>query len=210
MPTLPDLLTPATTAVLTVEMQRGVIGDQADFGGGALPEVAARTGLVPNTTKLLRAARAAGARPVHATVALRGDRAGVTVNNRMMAAIVRNPNQMLEGTPSVELIPELEYDPRDIVTVRSHGLTPFGGTELDPILRNLGIRTIIPVGISINIAILGTCLAASDLGYQIVLARDAIAGIPEEYGISVVDNTLGLLATLSTVDDICAAWSARG
>ena len=208
MPTLSELLTPAETAVITVEMQRGVIGDQVGaHGGGALAEAVARAGTVERTTKLLRAARTAGVRVVHATISLRADRAGLSVNNRMMASIVRNPNQMLEGTPAVELIPELELSPADIVMNRVHGLTPFGGTELDPVLRNLGIRTIIPVGVSVNVAIMGTCIAASDLGYQIVLPTDAVVSLPESYAADAIQHTLGFLVTKSVVDDVIAAWS---
>jgi nicotinamidase-related amidase len=205
---LPALIKPADTVVLTVEMQRGVIGDQVTGPNGeALRDAAEASGVIPATTKLVRAARSAGVRVVHATITLRADRAGLSVNNRMMKIIVRNPDQMLEGTPAVELIPELELDKeKDLVMNRVHGLTPFGSTELDPVLRNLGIRTIIPVGVSLNVAILGTCLAASDLGYQIVLPRDAIIAIPESYADPVFDNTLSHLATVSTVDDVVAAW----
>src|SRR6195952_5745197 len=207
MPTLTELLNPAETAVITVEMQRGVIGDQVGANGAALTEAVEKAGSIALTTKLLRAARAAGVRVVHATITLRADRAGLSVNNRMMASIVRNPDQMLEGTPAVELIPELELDrTNDLVMNRVHGLTPFGGTELDPVLRNLGVRTLIPVGVSLNVAILGTCLAASDLGYQIVLPRDAIIALPESYAEQVFTNTLSHLATVTTVDDVIAAW----
>jgi nicotinamidase-related amidase len=207
-PNLLELITPAETVVLTVEMQRGVIGDQVSGPNGvALREAADRSGVVPATTKLLRAARSAGVRVVHATITLRADRAGLSVNNRMMKIIVRNPDQMLEGTPAVELIPELELDQeKDLVMNRVHGLTPFGGTELDPVLRNLGVRTLIPVGVSLNVAILGTCLAASDLGYQIVLPRDAIIALPETYAEQVYTNTLSHLATVTSVDDVIAAW----
>ncbi len=207
MPSLEELLAPATTAVITVEMQRGVIGDQVEGSGNAtLVEAATNAGIVPNTQRLLRAARAAGARVVHATVTLRPDRAGLSVNNRMMASIVRNKDQMLEGTPSVELIPELELAPSDIVMNRVHGLTPFGGTELDPVLRNLGIRTIIPVGVSINVAIMGTVIAASDLGYQVVIPTDAVVSIPESYAKEALANSIGYLSTLTTTDQVTAVW----
>jgi len=205
---LSEFITPADTVVLTVEMQRGVIGDQVSGpNGGVLRDAAEASGVIPATTKLLRGARNAGVRVVHATISLRADRAGLSVNNRMMAGIVRNPDQMLEGTPAVELIPELELDlAKDLVMNRVHGLTPFGSTELDPVLRNLGVRTLIPVGVSLNVAILGTCLAASDLGYQIVLPRDAIIALPESYADPVFTNTLSHLATITTVDDVIAAW----
>jgi nicotinamidase-related amidase len=208
MPSLEELLTPSETVVLTVEMQRGVIGDQVTaFGGGALVDAVKQAGTIEATQRLLRAARAAGSRIVHATISLRADRAGIARNNRMMAAILRQPDQMLEGSPATELIPELEYSPSDIIMNRVHGLTPFGGTELDAVLRNMGTKTLIPVGVSVNVAIMGTCLAACDLGYQIVLATDAVVGVPESYAADAITNTLSYLSTLSTVDDIIAVWS---
>jgi nicotinamidase-related amidase len=207
MPSLEQLLVPAETAVMTVEMQRGVIGDQvAGSGNGALVEAAHSAGIIPTTQSLLRAARAAGVRVVHATISLRADRAGLSVNNRMMASILRNKDQMLEGTAAVELSPELELAPEDLVMNRVHGLTPFGGTELDPVLRNLGVKTIVPVGVSVNVAIMGTCLAASDLGYQIVLPTDAVVSLPESYAADAFSYTLGYLATLTTSEQVIAAW----
>jgi biuret amidohydrolase len=209
MPSLTDLLDPATTAVVTVEMQRGVIGDRIGGNGdNPLKQVAERKQIVPATARLLRAARASGIRVVHATISLRADRAGLTINNRMMAISVKDPGQVLEGSESAQLLPELGPEPADIVCNRIHGLTPFTGTELDPILRNLGVRTIVPVGVSVNEALLGTCISAADLGYRIVLPTDAIAGVPEEYSDAVVGNTLALLANLATVDQVIDAWSA--
>lgn len=206
MPALTDLLDPATTAVVTVEMQRGVIGDRTTLN--PLKDVVERKQIVPATVRLLTAARAAGIRVVHATISLRADRAGLTINNRMMAISVKNPDQVLEGSESAQLLPELGPEPVDIVCNRIHGLTPFTGTELDPILRNLGVRTIVPVGVSVNEALLGTCISAADLGYRIVLPTDAIAGVPEEYADAVVGNTLALLANLATVDQVIEAWTA--
>lgn len=206
MPSLTDLLDPATTAVVTVEMQRGVIGDRTTLN--PLKDVVERKQIVPATVRLLTAARAPGIRVVHATISLRADRAGLTINNRMMAISVKNPDQVLEGSESAQLLPELGPEPVDIVCNRIHGLTPFTGTELDPILRNLGVRTIVPVGVSVNEALLGTCISAADLGYRIVLPTDAIAGVPEEYADAVVGNTLALLANLATVDQVIEAWTA--
>lgn len=201
---LAGLLDPATTAVVTVEMQRGVVGELA--GGGPLAEVVARRQVIPAAQRLVTAARLAGVRVVHATVALRGDRAGVVVNNPMMALVMKNPEQVRAGTPYAELIPELGPEPQDIVCGRIHGLTPFTGTELDAILRNLGVRTIVPAGVSVNEALLGACLTAADLGYRIVLPTDAIAGVPESYADAVVQHTLALISNRSSVADVISAW----
>jgi nicotinamidase-related amidase len=206
MPDLAELVAPETTAVVTVEMQRGVIGDLVS--DNPLRRAVSDKEVIPAAVRLVTAARAAGVRVVHATVALRADRAGLTINNRIMAIVVKGPDQVREGSPEAELIPELGPEERDIVCHRIHGLTPFTGTELDPILRNLGVRTIVPAGVSVNEALLGACLTAADLGYRIALPVDAVAGVPEEYAAAVIQHTLALITNPTTVDQVIATWKS--
>ena len=206
MPDLAELVARETTAVVTVEMQRGVIGDLVP--DNPLRRAVAGKKIIPAAVRLVTAARAAGVRVVHATVGLRADRAGLTINNRIMAMVVKGPDQVLQGSPEAELIPELGPEPTDIVCGRIHGLTPFTGTELDSILRNLGVRTIVPAGVSVNEALLGACLTAADLGYRIALPVDAVAGVPEEYAAAVIEHTLALITNLTTVDEVAAAWKS--
>ena len=79
-------------------------------------------------------------------------------------------------------------------------------TSLDQTIRNLGATTVIPVGVSINIGILGLVLSAVDLGYQVVIPTDAVAGVPIEYGEKVLEGTLSLLSTLTTTEEIISNW----
>jgi nicotinamidase-related amidase len=48
---------------------------------------------------------------------------------------------------------------------------------------------------------------AVNRGYQVVLPRDAVAGVPKEYADSVIDTTLVLLSTVTTTDAVLACWS---
>ncbi len=80
------------------------------------------------------------------------------------------------------------------------------GTQLDPILRNLGTRTIVGVGVSVNIGMTNFAFDAVNRGYQMVMPRDAIAGVPADYADAVIANTLSLVATLTTTADVLAAW----
>ena len=89
---------------------------------------------------------------------------------------------------------------------RLHGLSPFSGTELDPILRNLGVTTIVGVGVSVNVAIQNFAFDAVNASYQMVIPRDAVAGFPAEYVEAVFANTLGAVATLCASADLLAAW----
>ncbi len=87
-------------------------------------------------------------------------------------------------------------------------MTPFMSTSLDQILRNLGVRTVVVTGVSVNLGVMGMVMSAVDLGYQVVLARDAVAGVPVEYAQAVIENSLSLLATVVTSDELLAAWAS--
>ncbi len=85
----------------------------------------------------------------------------------------------------------------------------MGGTDLDAILRNLGVSTIVAVGVSVNVAIPNLVMDAVNAAYRVVVPRDAVAGIPTDYATAVIDNTLSLLATITTTDELVEAWSER-
>ena len=145
---------------------------------------------------------------MHCTAEFRPDRKGSATNARILGASQKlNGDRLDRGQPGTELIQELGADAGDLVVPRTHGLTPFVATELDQLLRNCGIRTVVAVGNSINIGILGLVLAAVDLGYQVVVPSDAVVGVPVEYGESVMENTISLLATVVPTDDVIDAWS---
>jgi nicotinamidase-related amidase len=201
---LAELVAPPHTAVVTSEVQRGVIGDSS-----ALPELAAaakQAKLIPNVAKLVKAARKAGVRVVHATAFHRGDGLGGNTNARLFAAMKRSTVGMLEGSPATEVVPEIGVERSDLVLPRVHGLGPMAGTELDPVLRNMGVSTIVAVGVSVNIAIQNLAFDAVNNGYQVVIPRDAVAGVPAEYADAVLDNTLSLVATLTTTADLVRVW----
>ncbi len=194
-----------------MELQQGVVGPDA-----LLPELVQRVAeakTVEAAVRVCQAARAVGARVVHCTAEHRADGAGATENAKIMALIgkLRREQGVLPteiGTPGAALVAELGPEPADIVIPRMHGMTPFMSTSLDQMLRNLGTRTVVATGVSVNIGILGLCLNALDLGYQVVLVRDAVAGVPAEYADVVIDNTLSLIATITTSTELCSLWES--
>ncbi|MFI6601314.1 isochorismatase family cysteine hydrolase [Nonomuraea sp. NPDC050536] len=190
----------ARTAVLVMEMQRGVVGDLTKF-----PELVAACeahDVIPHTAAILEAARAAGIPVIHCTAAFRADRAGSHTDNcPFIVALLKDPAHMLEATPAVEVLPELR-DPGDLESRRYHGFSPFTGTSLDMRLRSLGVSHVIAVGVSLNLGIPGLALEAVNLGYRVTVVTDAVAGIPDDYARAVLRNTISLLATRVRTGDL--------
>jgi nicotinamidase-related amidase len=199
------LLDPAIAAVVTQECQEGVIGEGAPLAELA---AAARATVVPNGARLVRAARAKGVPVVHCVAARREDGLGSNTNARLFAAMRQHGVALVPGSRAVEVVEEFGVAPADVVLTRLHGLGPMGGTELDAVLRNLGVRTVVGIGVSLNVGMLSLAMDAVNAGYQFVLPRDAVAGVPAEYADAVIEHTLSLLATVVTTDDVVAAWGA--
>lgn len=210
MPKLHELADPAHTTIVTMELQKGIVGDDALLP--VLPLVVEETGILHAAGRVCAAGRAAGVKVVHATMRERPDGAGQAVNCRIFAMAQKrraetgfSPTD--QGQPGCELVDELDVQPGDIEVPRMHGMTPFTGTELDAVVRNLGTKTIVLMGVSLNLGIMGAALSALDLGYQVVVVRDAVVGIPVEYGEAVLQNAISMIATIVTSDDLVDAWA---
>jgi len=202
-----SLVDPVHTAVVTVEMQRAVVGDLA-----ALPHIAnaARDGrIVEHTVSLLEAARASAVRVVHCVAHYRADAAGSALNCPLLTALFKAGSPMVSGSPEAQIIPELGVQPSDLVCSRSSGVSPFGGTNLDTTLRALGVEVLVVAGVSVNVALLGLVIEAVNHGYKVILPTDCVAGVPKEYADSVVKNTLSMLAVRTTAAEIAKVWNGK-
>jgi biuret amidohydrolase len=203
---LKELLDPSRAALLIMECQEGIIG----AGSGrlnALGEAVARHRTVEHIARALGAARQAQVPVFYLTVARRADNGGATANC-LLLALGRKGTPLLPGSSQQAIVSALAPQAGDYIINRFHGVTPFQATELDQLLRNLGVRTVVATGVSVNIGITGLTIEAVNCGYQVVIPRDAVAGTPDDYVNSVCENTLRLLATITTVDEIVQTWQS--
>jgi nicotinamidase-related amidase len=153
---------------------------------------------------LLNAARDRGIPVIHCVAIRRPDLRGANTNAPLFEVANRSGG-LRAGTPAVELMPELGPAPSDLVLAKTHGVASLGSTGVDAALRNLGVDEIILTGVSVNVAIPALAFEAVNRGYRVTIPRDAVAGVPPSYAEEVLDRTLSLVATLTTVDQ----WIAR-
>jgi nicotinamidase-related amidase len=200
---LTKLLAAPGVALVTQEIQRGVIGDLS-----ALPELAKEAApAVANIARLAQAARSAGVPVLHCTAERRADGLAANTNARIFQYMAKSEPKLVPGSPAAQIVPEVPVAESDIVLPRLHGLSPFQGTELDFLLRNLGVTTIVGVGVSVNVAITNLAFDAVNASYQVVIPADAVAGTPREYVEMVLQHTLRNVATVVTTDDVLGVWN---
>jgi nicotinamidase-related amidase len=199
------MVAPGSTALLTNEVQPTTVR-----GGEGLAASGAR--VLPNIVRLADAARAAGVQVVHCVKVFRRDslaRNRNVVLYRLRGQVPAEPlppdSRPVEGSI---VVPELGPDERDIVMTRLHGMGAACDTGVVPVLHNLGIRTVVVTGVSLNIGVTNTVMDLVNQSFDVIVPRDAVAGTPDDYAEMVMAHTVRFLATVTTTDDLVAAWTA--
>ncbi len=179
------------TAILVVDMLN-------DFVTGAL-KCDRGLAIVPATARLLDGARKAGV-PV------------VFCNDAHIKGIDREfevwGEHAVAGTKGAEVIPELHLCEKDYV-VPKRRYSGFFHTDLDLLLRELGVDTVIMTGLHAHMCVRHTSADAFQLGYHVVVATDATDSFTEEdykNGIKYLKEVYG--AELYTVDELLAKFGA--
>ncbi|MCH2169670.1 cysteine hydrolase [Myxococcota bacterium] len=199
---LTPFLEPSHCAVIVFECQENVLGPSTSIPG--LAAAVRDGGVLANISNLLDAAREAGAHVFYCTADSRPGGLG-RARTPLLDRIQQDPSDT--GTPvDTSVVKEIDPQPGDVLVSRSHGLSAFYDGGLDPCLRDLQIRTVIPVGVSLNIGLLGTTLEAVNRGYRAIVPADCAAGDPPEYGEQVLRYSMRNLAYLTTSGDIAQIW----
>lgn len=187
-PALEFELDPASTALLVVDMQNQSVYPQdgnlaaidrlrpgaADYRSGRLQEQ-----VLPNCQRLLGFFRERHMRVVFLTIGPeqpdhRDLSEVVRMRNAQRAALVGRPVVQHKGTRAHAVIDELAPRPDEPVVNKLCG-GAFNSSNLDSLLRNLGVKSLVIVGVATNACVESTARGASDLGYQCVIIEDATA-----------------------------------
>lgn len=193
-------------ALIINECQNAMI--DLDFQANVeLAQQATERKITRQIAALADACRRSGALVVHSTIVVRKDGVGTIPSCLLLGALLKQGN-CVEGNTAAEIHADLTPRPEDYISRRLHGLSPFHGTELEAVLRQRGVETVIVTGVSTNVGVPGTCLELINRGFTAVVPEDAIAGSSFEIHEFQVRNIIRLLATVTTTQDVIAALSA--
>jgi biuret amidohydrolase len=202
---LRELLAPGRCAVLVQELQEGVVGPSSRLS--ALAEVVRQSSLVLHAAKVLDSARRVGVPVIHCTAESLPQGLGRNTNARLFVAAHKLGMDNRSGSESVQPVSDLGPFDSDIVMPRFHGLSPLTGSSLDSVLRNSGVRSLVVLGVSMNVAIPNLVFDAVNRSYQVVLVSDAVAGVPREYAAQMIEHTLSLVSTIASSEEIADVWA---
>jgi len=195
MSTPPLTLDRATTALVLIDLQYGIVGQNVH------PQPS--DDVVARCKRLAQAFRAVGAPVVLVTVGSAGD------GKDMLAPTADSPAPAAGARPAnwSTVVDELDAQPTDL-RIMKHQWGAFYGTELDLQLRRRGIRTIVLAGISTNVGVESTARDAFERGYEQVFVGDAMASPSAEAHANTLKFTFPRIGRVRTTDDVLAAMKS--
>jgi nicotinamidase-related amidase len=207
-----DYLDPAKTAIVSIDMHRGHLDPSPQC---PCPAPRAREIVAP-IDAFHDGARALGIPIVHVRSVLRrggtDDIRGISSAWRRtfplhVGEIPNSDAHAIEGTPWTEFVTRV--GPDDLIVETKKRLSAFYPTDLDFLLRNMRIESLVLNGGFTDCCILNTAFDASNHNYRVIVARDLVRGTDahlEDAALAMVSLHLGLVADSA---DILAEWRGR-
>lgn len=205
-----DALDADRTALVVIDMQKAFVQP------GAPVEVETARGIVPNINALAKAARRAGALVswVKMTVSKEDGRTSwpVFYDHFTTPEFARRHLEALSrGAELHELAEGLDVAPEDLV-VEKLRFSAFiqGSSDLDAILRQRGIDTLVIAGTLTNRCCESTGRDAMMIGYKVVFVEDANAALSDEEHVAALVNMATAFGDVRRTADVVAMLDAAG
>ena len=187
-------------AILVIDMQHDFIDDDAPITCHQGREI------VPRLQELLDAARAARLPIIYTHEAHRASR--IDFGRELDYGEILH---CLEGSRGVEIIPELRPRADDYILVKRR-YSAFFATDLDLLLKGLGVDTVVLTGVATDVCVRATAQDAMQLDYRVIVPRECVAGTSVSRHDAALENiayVFGKVFSLSAViDNLCLRTGA--
>lgn len=182
----------ADQALLIMDVQNGIVGrDPARFEPLLAPLASA-----------VAAARKASVPVIFVRVAFRDGAPEISPRNRTFSRIA-GAGGMGESDPSTQIHPGVAPQAADIIVTKKR-VSAFAGSDLQMVLRSLGVDSLVLSGIATSGVVLSTLRQAADLDYQLTVLRDGCGDADPEVHRVLLDKVFPRQATVTTT----AEWAA--
>ncbi len=187
-------------ALIIQDLQNDVITEGGAWSDSGAPEHAKSQNLVENVKGLAATARKVGIPVIHVHYLVEEGAPGLKQNAPLFWG-VRGENALVRGSWGGAPADGLEPKKGDFV-VEKMRMNGFYCTNLDNLLRGLGVETIVITGAWTNMSIEHTSRHGADAGYEIVVASDGTSTIDDEWQNAALNYALTNIATVAGCSEI--------
>jgi nicotinamidase-related amidase len=158
--------------------------------------------IVPNIQRLLSACRLRGAEVVYTRIK------AMTRDGRDRSAIHKELGiHFPAGSREAEILDEIKPANDEMVFDKTTG-SVFNSTNIHYVLRNVGIETLLMVGVMTSGCVESAARDAKDLGYHVIVVEDACATWTHDMHVASIRVMNEVFAKIKSTDDVLAALEA--
>ena len=191
------------TALLVMDFENDIVHPEGAFKDFGFAQMVADNNVLDKTSQLLTAARSSGVTVIYVSVKFREGYPERPANSGLWQGL-HGANALVEGTWGSQIHDQLTPEKGEpIVTKR--GVSAFAASDIEQILHNKRIGTLILAGVATNSVVEGTARQACDLGYDTIVVGDCCASMSQEAHDSSLNTALPFLCTVSNLDEVSAA-----
>ena len=203
----------AHTAALFIDMQRDFL-EPGGFGELLGNDVSLLRRTIEPCKAVLDAARSAGLLIVHTREGHRADLTDAPPSKLARGNLETGIGDdgpmgriLIRGEPGHDIVPELApVDGEPVIDKPGKGA--FYETDLESVLKNKGIRTLIVCGVTTEVCVHTTVREANDRGYECVVLEDCVGSYFPEFqriGIEMIKAQGGIFGWVTGSENVIAA-----
>jgi nicotinamidase-related amidase len=202
-------------ALLLIDMQRDFL-EPGGFGSSLGNDVSLLRKTIAPTRRLLNAFRAAGLAVIHTREGHRPDLSDLPPAKKRRGRPKQSIGDagpmgriLVRGEPGHDIIPELYPLPGEPV-IDKPGKGAFHATDLDAILKNLGIEQLVVCGVTTEVCVNTSVREANDRGYDCLVVSDCVGSyFPEfqEMGLRMIAAQGGIFGWVAPSEAVIAELS---
>jgi nicotinamidase-related amidase len=193
----------AHAALLVMDFENDIVHPEGAFKDFGFAQMVADNNVLDKTSQLLTVARSSGVTVIYVSVKFREGYPERPANSGLWQGL-HGANALVEGTWGSQIHDQLTPEKGEpIVTKR--GVSAFTASDIEQILHNKRIGTLILAGVATNFVVEGTARQACDLGYDTIVVGDCCASMSQEAHDSSLNTALPFLCTVSNLDEVSAA-----
>jgi nicotinamidase-related amidase len=198
---------PKTTAIVLIEFQNEFVTEGGKLHD-AVKGVMASTKMLENTVDLIPKARALGVKIIHTPITFNED---MSDNPNKNLGILKGCNEgklFVRGSWGAKICDKVEAvrAKEDLDCVGKRGLDAFPGTNLEKLLVDNGIKTVVLGGLLTNCCVESTMRTAYEKGFDVITLKDCTACTSEEGQKAAIDGTFGMFSTAMTNEELLKAF----
>ena len=206
----------ARSALIIVDMQNDFLHRDGSFAHLAREHPEAKIdmpfliGTIPNVKRLADAFRVSGRPVLYVAQVLRPDYSDAAFPYWRLGMQPGSGNRThcVEGTWGAQIIDDLKPRENEQVVVKK-GFGGFANTELDTMLRNMGVTTCVVVGVTTCVCVSNTVRGGVEHNYRMILVSDAVAEVSRDTHESELKTMNRIFADVKTTNEVVAMLDGK-